>query len=80
MVKNWLFGKKRKEDADALSTLKGQQNRLQAEARNLERQSDEQKILASKMLKKDTKNLDPNVKPGLRSRIGGIDFICLRMF
>jgi hypothetical protein len=50
MVKNWLFGKKRKEDADALSTLKAQQNRLQAEARNLERQSDEQKVLASKML------------------------------
>ncbi len=55
MVKNWLFGKKRKEDADALSTLKGQQNRLQAEARNLERQSDEQKILASKMLKAGNK-------------------------
>ena len=55
MVKNWLFGKKRKEDADALATLKGQQNRLQAEARNLERQSDEQKILASKMLKAGNK-------------------------
>jgi len=55
MVKNWLFGKKRKEDADALSTLKAQQNRLQAEARNLERQSDEQKVLASKMLQAGNK-------------------------
>ncbi len=55
MVKNWLFGKKRKEDADALSTLKGQQNRLQAESRNLERQADEQKVLASKMLKSGNK-------------------------
>ena len=55
MVKNWLFGKKRKEDADALATLKSQQNRLQAEARNLERQSDEQKVLASKMLKAGNK-------------------------
>ena len=55
MVKNWLFGKKRKEDADALATLKAQQNRLQAESRNLERQADEQKILASKMLKSGNK-------------------------
>ncbi|MHA1199155.1 MAG: Snf7 family protein [Candidatus Heimdallarchaeaceae archaeon] len=55
MVKNWLFGKKRKEDADALATLKSQQNRLQAEARNLERQSDEQKVLASKMLQAGNK-------------------------
>ncbi|MHA1221873.1 MAG: Snf7 family protein [Candidatus Heimdallarchaeaceae archaeon] len=55
MVKNWLFGKKRKEDADALATLKAQQNRLQAEARNLERQSDEQKILAAKMLQAGNK-------------------------
>ncbi len=55
MVKNWLFGKKRKEDADALATLKAQQNRLQAEARNLERQSDEQKVLAAKMLQAGNK-------------------------
>jgi len=55
MVKNWLFGKKRKEDADALATLKAQQNRLQAESRNLERQADEQKALAAKMLKSGNK-------------------------
>jgi len=54
MVKNWLFGKKRKEDADALSTLKAQQNRHQAEARNLERQSDEQKVLAKQIELFDT--------------------------
>ena len=55
MVKNWLFGKKRKEDADALATLKAQQNRLQAESRNLERQADEQKALAAKMLQAGNK-------------------------
>ncbi|MHA2357477.1 MAG: Snf7 family protein [Candidatus Heimdallarchaeaceae archaeon] len=55
MVKNWLFGKKRKEDADALATLKAQQNRLQAESRNLERQADEQKTLAAKMLQAGNK-------------------------
>ncbi|MCK5303644.1 MAG: Snf7 family protein, partial [Candidatus Heimdallarchaeota archaeon] len=55
MVKNWLFGKKRKEDADALSTLKAQMNRMEHEARNLERQADEQKILAAKMLQTGNK-------------------------
>jgi charged multivesicular body protein 4 len=55
MVKNWLFGKKRKEDADALSTLKAQMNRMEHEARNLERQADEQKILAAKMLQSGNK-------------------------
>lgn len=55
MVKNWLFGKKRKEDADALSTLKAQMNRMEHEARNLERQADEQKILAAKMLQAGNK-------------------------
>ncbi|MBY9000100.1 MAG: Snf7 family protein [Candidatus Heimdallarchaeota archaeon] len=55
MVKNWLFGKKRKEDADALSTLKAQMNRMEHEARNLDRQADEQKILAAKMLQTGNK-------------------------
>ncbi|MCD6446508.1 Snf7 family protein [Candidatus Bathyarchaeota archaeon] len=54
-IKNWLFGKKRDADAEALATLKAQINRYEHEARNLERQADEQKIIAAKMLKAGNK-------------------------
>ena len=54
-MKNWLFGTKRKDDAEALATLKAQINRYEHESRNLERQADEQKSLAAKMLKSGNK-------------------------
>ncbi|MHA1303263.1 MAG: Snf7 family protein [Candidatus Heimdallarchaeaceae archaeon] len=54
-LKNWLFGTKRKDDAEALATLKAQINRYEHESRNLERQADEQKSLAAKMLKSGNK-------------------------
>ena len=55
MVKRWLFGKERKDDAEALAVLKAQMNRYEHESRNLERQADEQKVLAAKMLKSGNK-------------------------
>ncbi len=56
MAKNWLFGNKRKDDAQAISVLKAQMNRYQHETRNLERQADEQKVLAAKMLQSNNKS------------------------
>ncbi len=54
-LKNWLFGEKRDSEAAAIATLKAQINRYEHETRNLERQADEQKILAAKMLKAGNK-------------------------
>ncbi len=56
MVKKWLFGDKRRDDAQALSVLKAQINKLERNIRNYERLSDEQKVLAAKMLKSGNKN------------------------
>lgn len=55
-LKNWLFGESRKEDSGALATLKAQINKYEHEGRNLERQADEQKVLASKMLQAGNKS------------------------
>lgn len=55
-LKEWLFGKKRSDDAEALAVLKAQINRYEHEARNLERQADEQKLIAAKMLQSGNKS------------------------
>lgn len=55
-LKEWLFGKKRSDSAQALAVLKAQINRYEHEARNLERQADEQKAIAAKMLQTGNKS------------------------
>ncbi|MHA1687283.1 MAG: Snf7 family protein [Candidatus Heimdallarchaeaceae archaeon] len=64
-LKEWLFGKKRSDDAEALAVLKAQINRYEHEARNLERQADEQKLIAAKMIQSGNK---PGAREALKRR------------
>lgn len=66
-LKDWLFGRPKNRNTEAMATLKAQLNRKQLEAKNFLRQSEEQKTVARRL--SDSKNKVGARQALMRSRL-----------